>query len=88
MGICAAKKIKTHTNYLKSQVGDLSWSSGAMLGDARSPGVIGDSRSPSKVMVGDINLVSNLSPEIPLTLFKPKHPLGQVGFAPHGRVQV
>lgn len=58
-------------------VGDLSWSSGAMLGDARSPGVIGDSRSPSKVMVGDINLVSNLSPEIPLTLFKPKHPLGQ-----------
>merc|ERR1719376_1700629 len=49
-------------------VGDLSWSSGAMLGDhTRSPGV----------MVGDISLVSNISPEIPLTLFKPKHPLGQ-----------
>ena len=29
-------------------------------------------------MVGDISLVSNLNPEIPLTLFKPKHPLGQV----------
>ena len=29
-------------------------------------------------MVGDISLVSNLSPQIPLTLFKPKHSLGQV----------
>ena len=29
-------------------------------------------------MVGDISLVSSLSPQIPLTLFKPKHPLGQV----------
>jgi len=48
-------------------VGDLSWSSGAMFGDTRSPGV----------MVGDISLVSSLSPQIPLTLFKPKHPLGQ-----------
>merc|ERR1719430_2506648 len=48
-------------------VGDLSWSSGAMFGDIRSPGV----------MVGDISLVSNLSPQISLTLFKPKHPLGQ-----------
>ena len=29
-------------------------------------------------MVGDVSLVSHLNPEIPLTLFKPKHPLGQV----------
>ena len=34
-------------------------------------------RSPG-VMVGDVSLVSHLNPEIPLTLFKPKHPLRQV----------
>ena len=37
-------------------------------------------RSPG-VMVGDISITSHLYPDIPSILFKPKHPLGQVGIA-------
>lgn len=63
------KKLRDRRTSMNSDegVGDLSWSSGGILGDSRSPGV----------MVGDISITSHLYPDIPSILFKPKHPLGQ-----------